>query len=48
MLNLETFLQREYEKLPEDKRPSGFYGCMAWFVVMQKKYKSLYGYDDGK
>lgn len=39
---LEEFLKLKYEELSEDKRPSGFFGHMAFFIQMEKQYKKLY------
>lgn len=44
----EEFLKKKYEELPQDKRPTGFYGHMSFFLQMEKLYKTLYVYNDGK
>lgn len=45
---LEEFLKEEYDKLPDNRKPVGFYGHMAFFVQTEKRYRELYFTDDGK
>lgn len=38
---LEQYIKKRYEELPEDKRPKGFFGHMAFFSMMEKEYMTV-------